>query len=321
VIDLNTVSIDEDVPPPLPPRDASMLVEDMSQSVRSYLRPETSNLVRSGSEHSLMTQSVSVTESSSHSRFQSGSKLHVRSQQFRRGSLNPMMDRPILPKSPSKKSDKNIFRSKKAKRKADTFSGRSSNTISSPARSATMMFSQSPTHTSAFTSSMTLGSGAAGSCSGSGGAGLNLSASLNVSDNKAKKSKWKMLQSKVGRKFQKANIVEEEGLPQSPARAHRSNSSPSIKKYGVNRSYSINEEDGRRVDRGSMSGVISPRSRRTSTSQTCNLKVLTKVFNILNVWVADYFEVRCTHSSCLLIHGSVRVSEKVGRCSSLTNDE
>ncbi len=270
----------------MPPRDLSMLNEmAVTQSVRSYLQPESS-LVRSGSEHSLLMQSVSLVESGS--RFQSGdgTKLRVGLLPHRRGSLNPVMDKSLLPNSPSRKSDK---KSKKSKKKADTFGGHtSSSAMSSPARSATMMFGNSPTHNSMLSNSLNMGPG------GGAGMGLNLSASLNAVESKGKKSKWKMLQSKVGKKF-KHNITEEEEVPRNKPK--RSNSSPSGKKYavGVNRSFSINEEDIRismASDRSSISGVVSPRSRKASSSQqVCNGKVLAKVFHIFNAWVMEYYEV------------------------------
>ena len=288
LLDLNTLSIDDDLPPPVPPRDRNMMAEiDVSQSLGGYLQSGT--LIRSGSEHSLLTQSVCMAESTS--KFHPGTKLRAGMLPLRRGSLNPLMDKSVIPKSP-KKSDKNIFRSKKSKKKSDTFGGRGTPTnsaMASPARSSTMMFNHSPSHTSSLSSSVNMGGGG-----GASGVSISLSASFNSGDSKCKKSRWKLLQNKVGRKFNKTNIAEEEEeeMPRG-SRAQRSNSSPSMRKFGVNRNYSITDEDFRVGSMGDGSGVISPRSRRASSSQQgCNGKVLAKIFSILNVWVDQYYEVR-----------------------------
>lgn len=226
---------------------------------------------------------------------------------LRRGSLTPMMDskqssRSSAKEKKSKTSDKNPFRTKKNKKKADTFSGRgtpTSSVLSSPARNATMYFGGSPSHSSGLSNSVNLGGGA-----GNGGS-LSCSTSFNSGDAKTlKKSRWMMLRNKMGKKFTRTPHMMDEEEPKIHGRTQRSHSSPSVKKYNVGRSLSITEEDIRinMTDGGhggSVSGIVSPRLRRASSSQQgYNLKMLSKIFSILTCWVDEYYEVSLRFLFC-----------------------
>lgn len=296
---------EDDIPPPVPPRHPNMLAETIhddlvTQSLGGYRMQN--NLVRSGSEHCLLSQSTIEP---------SGLKSHRQQQQFsgstsplaslRRGSLTPISRHSAKEKKP--KSEKNPFKTKKNKKKSDTFGGRGTPTgsvLSSPARNATMFFGGSPSHTVNLSSSVNLGGGGGGGASTRGS--LSCSASFNSADIKSsKKSRWGMIRHKVGKKLTRTpNMLDDEEpkIQGRGPRTQRSHSSPSIKKYSVGRSLSITEEDGRGVslpDGGtgmSISGAVSPRLRRGSSSQQgYNLKMLSKIFAILTCWLEEYFEV------------------------------
>lgn len=247
-------------------------------------------MVRHGSEHCLLSRSVTAADFPS--------KLPNRELQHFNRSSSPLRRKSLTltaQSSKDKKSknlEKNHFRSKKNKKKSETFNGRGtppSSAHSSPAKSATMYFGGSPSHPSNLTNSVSVG--------GAGGGALSCSSTFSGIDcgsKSSKKSRWTMLRSKMGKKFTRAsNVDEEESNTLGRLRTQRSHSSASIKKYNIDRTMSITEEDSRSdyLDGGSMSGS-NPRLRRSSSShQGYNLKMLSKIFSILTCWVDEYFEV------------------------------
>ena len=284
------VAEEENVSPPIPPDHPNIPTEEnlVEQSLSTFIR--CGNMVRHGSEHSLVTNSVNlseVCESNQQYRLRNTSPL-------RRKSLNQMISTSSSAgkERKYKSLEKNHFRKSKSKKRVESLSGRGSpaNSISSsPARNTNMFFSGSPSHTRNMTGSLSLvgGGGSQGSLSG-----------FNSLDSKSsKKSRWTMMRMKMGKPFSRTSNMEEEeaSMQGSGRRTQRSHSSASIKKYSIGRSSSITEEDflnSGSVHGGSISSVAGPRMRKGSiTQQGYNLKMMSKIFSILTFWVDEYFEV------------------------------
>ena len=293
---------DDDLPPSIPPDHPNKLGgRSITSSLNNYWREGT--IVRHGSEHNLTSQSITIAELPG-SKFHKGEQ-HGNSILLRRKSLTPMAQKHFnSDKDKKTKSLENPFRSKKNK-KGENLSIRGtppSSVHSSPAKSSTMFFGGSPSHTSNLTNSVSVGRA---------GNALNCSGTYSSVDVKCSKmSPWMMIRSKMGKKFSRSSTMdEEEPCVHGRNRTQRSHSTPSIKKFNVGRSLSITEEDIRyefRDGGGSVSST-NPRVRKSSTTQGYNLKMLSKIFAILTCWVEEYFEVR------LIVVWSITLSE----CTSL----
>ncbi len=247
-------------PPPLPPRDPDMLLPPNLYEDRRKILP------RRGSEHSLLSLSMSV-----------GS-----------GAQKPLEKQLSIKKSGKdkkamKKLEEISLKNKKKNKKSDTFSGRAtpttSSALSSPARTSSILYfpGSSPSHNTS----------------------VSCSASFNDSDlgKSPKRSKWNMIR-KVGRKIARSpSIVDQDDVKNAikSNKPQRSQSIPAIRNCGIYtaRSVSITAENGLCGNLTDGGGMISPRIRRGSTSQN-DVTIVSKIFSILTTWVEDYFEVCVT---------------------------
>lgn len=242
-----------DTPPPLPPGHPNMVPslkttdEDLVTTSLNYRIPR---MIRRGSEKSLLSCSMSMgpppTPSGGHGKGSKKSKTLEKQQ-----------------------------KNKKKPKKSDTFSGRSTpSLLSSPAKSATMYFNGSPSHTA--------------------GGNLSLTSSFSSADLKTpKKSRWLNLRSKVGKKLSRSpSHTSEYEVVKTTAKAQRSQSIPSIKKSSIysGRNSSLSGEDMGVTDGGPM-GIVSPRLRKRSTSGNNNVNLVSKIFSVLSFWVEEFFEV------------------------------
>ena len=258
---------EEDTPPPLPPRHPDMYSVQTTRTNKKQMLTESldpsklSRMLRRGSEHNLLTTSMSSASSSV-----SGTPSHSSGKDKK-----------------SKTLERKQPKEKKKKKKSDTFSGRATpvNVLSSPAKSSQMYFGNSPSHTS-------------------GSSSLSASQSFNASGDMAKtpkKSRWLNVRRKIKKNFTRSpSFVDADEIKavHKSNKPQRSHSIPAIKKSGVyngrNASISGCSED---LGMNIPDGLISPRARRASTSPGNNVNLVSKVFSILMCWVEDYFEVSC----------------------------